>query len=523
MSNIVDFAFNPEYGKTIKDFRYGDSRPVVYLIEGTNELYVGETTNIFNRWRQHYENPERQKLDKIYIVHDEEFNKSATLDIESWLIQYLLADQKYILQNRNLWLQNHNYYDREKYKWKFEWVIWPKLQEIWVAKQKLVELKNTDVFKYSPYKSLSTDQVIVVEDIFKQIKEGTQDTFLINGKPGTWKTVLAIFLFKYLKEQAATKHLKVGLVVPMTWLRGTLKKVFSLIKWLKSSMVIWPSDVDDNYDILIVDETHRLKRRFNLTNYKSFDDMNKKLWFAQDGTELDRIYKLAKTKIFFYDPQQSVKPTDIDINTLLNLSAKKYELSTQMRVEWGEAYMSFIDKLFDGVEPTPLVQENYDFKLFNNFEDFRSNIIARNNEHGLARLVAWYAWEWKSKHNYDNYDIEIEGIKLKWNSTNSNWVNSPRAIEEVWCIHTIQWYDLNYVWVIIWPELSYDKEKWKFKIVSTHYRDINGKRWVQDPAELERYIINIYKVLMTRGIKWTYVYIVDKDLREYISKIVGGA
>jgi hypothetical protein len=36
--------------------------------------------------------------------------------------------------------------------------------------------------------------------------------------------------------------------------------------------------------------------------------------------------------------------------------------------------------------------------------------------------------------------------------------------------------------------------------------------------ELDRYIINIYKTLLTRGIKGAYVYIVDDGLREYFKE-----
>ena len=52
----------------------------------------------------------------------------------------------------------------------------------------------------------------------------------------------------------------------MTSLRTTLKKVFRNVKNLKSSMVLGPSDViGKDYDILIVDEAHRLNRRVNIT------------------------------------------------------------------------------------------------------------------------------------------------------------------------------------------------------------------------------------------------------------------
>jgi DUF2075 family protein len=107
-----------------------------------------------------------------------------------------------------------------------------------------------------------------------------------------------------------------------------------------------------------------------------------------------------------------------------------------------------------------------------------------------------------------------------WNATNKDRVNSKNALHEIWCIHTVQWYDLNYVWVILWGELSYDKKTWEFIIDKSKYHDKNWKNWVTDMFELKRYIINIYKTLMTRWIKWTYVYVVDNDLREYLrSKI----
>ena len=94
-------------------------------------------------------------------------------------------------------------------------------------------------------------------------------------------------------------------------------------------------------------------------------------------------------------------------------------------------------------------------------------------------------------------------------------------ISGVGCIHTIQGYDLNYVGVIIGPELSYDPVAKRLVFDKQKYMDINGKRSVTDPKELERYIVNIYKTLLTRGIKGTYVFIVDKALREYIkSKVI---
>lgn len=50
---------------------------------------------------------------------------------------------------------------------------------------------------------------------------------------------------------------------------------------------------------------------------------------------------------------------------------------------------------------------------------------------------------------------------------------------------------------------------------------MNGSRGIQDENELNEYIINIYKVLMTRGIKGTYIYVCDEKLKRYFKKYIG--
>ena len=148
------------------------------------------------------------------------------------------------------------------------------------------------------------------------------------------------------------------------------------------------------------------------------------------------------------------------------------------------------------------------------------SIQEKEKEHKLSRLVAGYAWKWISRINRSTPDIVIGNTKLFWNSQISDWVNSPNAINEVGCIHTIQGYDLNYAGVIIGPEISFDPVTKEIVIDRTKYLDANGHRGVADREELKRYIINIYKTLLTRGIKGTYVYIVDEKLRSYVKNIV---
>jgi DUF2075 family protein/DNA replication protein DnaC len=524
MAQIETFSFERNKFDQIRSYSFGRNWPVVYLIENGKEIYIGETTNAYGRSNQHYENPERQRLERIHIITDGEYNKSATLDIESSLIQYMSAEETFVLQNGNHGLLNHNYYDRQKYQAKFE-VIWQQLKEMSLVKKDLVQIKNSDLFKYSPYKALTEDQLNVVSKLLLEIKANQKKAFIIKGGPGTGKTILATYLIKALKELKETKNLEVALVIPMTSLRKTIKKVFKNVKGLSSKMVIGPNEViNKKYDVLIVDEAHRLKQRKNITNYQSFDKTNQKLGLDNSGTELDWIMKSSRYQILFYDINQNVRPSDVDHRKFLQLEAMELELKTQLRIgkgDDGEKYINFIQDLFDLQSTTNDKFYQYDFKIYDDIHKMVADIKQKDREIGLGRIVSGYAWPWVSKKNPEKHDIEIDGIKLFWNSINHNWVNSKNAIDEVGCIHTVQGYDLNYTGVIIGPELSYDDVKGEFVVYADKYMDSNGKRGVDNPQELERYIINIYKTLLTRGIDGTYVFIVDENLREYFKSKIG--
>jgi len=526
MANIVTFKYGRDHFDEIKNYNFGKNWPVVYVLEDKKEIYIGQTINAYYRSKQHYENPERKKLNEIHIITDEEFNISAALDIESWLIQYISADGKYILQNGNSGLKNHNYYDRVKYRTKFE-IAWDNLREIGVAKNTLLDLENSDLFKYSPYKTLTEDQLIITRKIFTDLKKNENNIFIINGGAGTGKTILATYLFKFLKEQEDTKHLSMALVIPMTQLRHSIKKVFKKIKGLSSGMVIGPSQViGKNYDLVIVDESHRLHKPRQISNLGSHYKNNELLGLPKkEGTELDWIMKESKRQIFFYDRNQSVGPSGIAHEEFENIKGNNLFLTEQMRIEAGGDYVRFIDEFFNLKTPSKKNFGNYDLKIYDNIHKLFNDIKEKNEKHGLSRVVAGYAWPWHTKpgnkSRVQEYDIEIDGYKAIWNSTVKDWMNSSNAINEVGCIHTVQGYGLNYTGVIIGPEFGYEPERKKFFVDKKKYFDKNGRNGVTDPNELERYIINIYKILLTRGIKGTYVYIVDENLRNYFKEKLG--
>lgn len=532
--------------------------PLVYFIQNDSVkiAYVGESTNALSRIKNHLSNPERCKLDRISIIGSDKFNKSATLDIESNLIQYITAEGTFTLQNGNYGLINHNYYQQDLYKNLFH-EVWNKLIERKIVTKSLSEIENSELFKYSPYKALNEDQYNSVLEILDGLTTKKSNRIFISGSAGTGKTILATYLIKLLNSEVENFHsddynedeikeinyikefrlkypnAKIGLVVAMTSLRQSLESVFRKIPGLKASMVINPSDTfksQEKYDLLIVDEAHRLRKYKNISWMGAFRKNNQKLGLDDSGTELDWIIANSKNQLFFYDSAQSVKPSDVDSEKFSELlrdnKSLRLELKSQMRVKGGNNYIQFVDDLLHvkRVESSKYHEENYELMVFDNFNDLYNELDKKENAFGLCRMIAGYSWPWKSNPKQNpppdpsTTDIDLDGLSFKWNSTDKDWINSENAFNEIGCIHTTQGYDLNYTAVIFGKEINYDKKTNQLIIDSNNYYDINGKKGISDIDTLKGYIINIYKTIMYRGIKGTFIYACNSDLRDYLKE-----
>src|SRR5690606_19519012 len=287
-----------------------------------------------------------------------------------------------------------------------------------------------------------------------------------------------------------------------------------------------PSEITrKEYDLVLVDEAHRLRRRVNLgTYYRAFDKGSSELGLNEATcTELDWILQRSKKSVFFYDEDQSIKPSDVRREAFEALkrqpNTKTGQLQSQFRVLGGNGYVNFVKKLLNGklsLEERPACK-NYEVLLFHDIRDLIGQLKEKERDYGLARLVAGYSWPWISKTNKAAFDIHINGTELRWNSVSDDWLNSPNATEEVGCIHTTQGYDINYTGIIFGREIGYDPETGEIIIRKENYHDKNGKQSITDPDELKAFILNIYQTLMLRGIRGTYIYACDENLRDYFA------
>lgn len=173
------------------DSKHSEDWPVVYILNGDKEAYVGETQSAYDRMNQHYANRDcsRKNLTKINLMQSDSFNKSAILDIENMLITHMHADGKFVLQNANGGQSKlHNYYQRSMYRSVFA-DIWDKLKSLGLVNHNLFEVENSEIFKFSPYKELTAEQYRVVEELLqlysKAIQSSSRMDVIVNGGAGT--------------------------------------------------------------------------------------------------------------------------------------------------------------------------------------------------------------------------------------------------------------------------------------------------------------------------------------------------
>lgn len=537
--------------------------PVVYTLNNATKIYVGETLNASARMNQHQASTEKADLTSLRVVVNETFNKSACLDLESFLIRLFAGEGLYQVLNRNEGVTDRDYYDRDEYRKTFQ-EVFEDLRSEGLFQRSIPQIENSDLFKFSPFKALNHDQAAAVEDIleglFSHIESGSSGTIVVQGDPGTGKTIVAIYMMKLLRDiqnsdpaedydsdslfsdffleghRELLQGFRIGLVVPQQSLRDSIRKVFKKTPLLAPAMVLSPFDlgsIEGKYDLLIVDESHRLNQRANQPSgpqNKKFREINEKL-FGSDHlsyTQLDWIREKSTHQILLVDSAQSVRPADLPeavLNSLINnskLDARYYRLFSQMRVRGGADYVDYVRAVLSPGPPTPTSFGDYDLRFFDDIRIMSDQIALRESETQLARLVAGYAWEWKSRNNSTAFDIEIDGSEFRWNQTQKDWINTAGSINEVGSIHTVQGYDLNYAGVIVGPDLRFDPVEQRLYIHRASYFDKKGKEnnpklgITYSDGDLLRYITNVYAVLMTRGILGTYVYVCDRPLREYL-------
>lgn len=376
------------------------------------------------------------------------------------------------------------------------------------------------------------EQKVIYEDAIAMaidtVANNTKNVLVVQGGPGTGKSVLAINLLVELTKRNMTSFYVTKNAAPRAVFRDKLKGTFKMTyinNLFQGSGQFTEADRNE-VDCLIVDEAHRLNAKSGM--FQNLGD-----------NQIKEIINASNFSVFFIDEDQKVTLKDIgsvdEIKKYANqlgAGIKIVELESQFRCNGSDGYLSWLDNLLD-IRKTANFDDmdfDYDFRVVDDPNELRRLIEEKNKINNKSRLVAGYCWNWISegKNNTDIHDIVIPEHKfeMSWNLGNSQtWAIDPSSVNEIGCIHTCQGLEFDYVGVILGEDIRYENSQiiTDYKKRASTDQSIKGinkiaKEDGQDLANkiADNIIKNTYRTLMTRGMKGCYIYCVDKELAKYI-------
>ena len=377
------------------------------------------------------------------------------------------------------------------------------------------------------------DQKIVYETALdmarKSYEDGNKRVLVVKGGPGTGKSVLAINILvrltnenmvcSYVTKNAAPRN------VYATKLSGDFKK--TRINNLFKGSGSFVESAENEFDVLIVDEAHRLNAKSGM-----FQNLGE--------NQIKEIIKASKFSIFFIDESQKVTLKDIgrieEIQHYIrnvNAESKLMELESQFRCNGSDGYIAWLDDVLD-IRKTANndgFDLDYDIRICNTPNEVRNLIFEKNKIKNKARLLAGYCWNWiaDGKNKSNVYDITIPeyNFAMSWNLGNSQtWAIDSESVNEIGCIHTAQGLEFDYVGVIIGDDLRYEKNQIITDVTKRAKTDQSTKGIktmnIKNPEKAQKIadeiIKNTYRTLMTRGQKGCYIYCTNKNLSNYLKR-----
>lgn len=379
---------------------------------------------------------------------------------------------------------------------------------------------------------LLDEQKTVLEKIVNASTRSLVDekqVLIINGGPGTGKSVISInALAKLSKLRLNVRYVTPNAAPRAVYeskLRGAISNVE--IRDLFGGSAAYAKVEKDSFDVLIVDEAHRLKLRSQFT--------------GSGVNQIREIIQAARTSVFFIDEAQKVTWKDIgEIAAIEEFAAEAdaevehLELTSQFRCGGSDDYMVWLDNALGvRVEADSYFSPGkFDFKIVDNPAELHEMIKEKNNVNNKSRVVAGYCWDWVSKTDKSRSDIQFPEFNFQadWNlvSHGSEWIIHPDSVKEIGCIHTCQGLELDYVGVIVGPDLVLvgDQLITDPAARAKTDRSLDGYKKnltidsVAANEKADEIIRNTYRTLMSRGMKGCYVYFTNSATADYFKKLL---
>ena len=373
----------------------------------------------------------------------------------------------------------------------------------------------------------SLENILYLE---RETPVGQKAVVIVRGGPGTGKSLIAVNALVRLSAMGKNARYVTKNAAPRKVYEAKLRgqRRIKDIREMFVSSDAFRDVTEEAYDVLLVDEAHRLTLQGGL--YGNLGE-----------NQIEEVIRSSRVSVFFIDESQAVTWKDYgtveEIERVAGLRGVRpylLDLASQFRCAGANEYVDWV-RAAVGLGPAPrlpYVPREYDVRVVDDPVHLRELIRERNRPNNRSRIVAGYCWEWISRRESQLDDIVIDGtgFRMKWNlvSYGSEWLIAPNSVDEAGCIHTVQGLECDYVGVIIGPDLCIREGVLATNPFARARSDksLAGLRKamsVDEDAALaraDRLIRNTYMTLLTRGMRGCYIYCVDSEVRDNFSRML---
>jgi len=394
------------------------------------------------------------------------------------------------------------------------------------SKKLLAEASN--IIKNESSYVLLEEQRVVFDHVMAIVKNGIHNSkkqvLIIKGGPGTGKSLIAINLLGELSRLGKWAEYVTGSrAFTQSYKKAIGTAASNLFKYTNSYVHVQ----NQKRDCLIIDEAHRIRERAPFGSYFS------KVYSGK--LQIEEIIEASKISIFFIDDDQVVLPDEVGNSEYIKEHAKRLgcdvweeELKVQFRCAGNDGFIKWIENTFAIRETANVLLEpsdSFEFKIFENPQQIEEELKKKIKEGHSGRMVSGFCFPWSKE--VGALDVVIGDYKRPWNLREARdgnpasnlWAYNEKGFGQVGCVYSAQGFEFDYIGVIIGNDIVYDinTQSW-ISMKNNHKGNMisQSKLRGMSDKQYQSIVKNIYRVLLSRGMKGCFVYFMDKNTENYI-------
>ncbi|WP_245642267.1 DUF2075 domain-containing protein [Nonomuraea candida] len=385
--------------------------------------------------------------------------------------------------------------------------------------------------------TLLDEQQVAYETVMGAVDSARRADFkqvvIVTGGPGSGKSVIALSLLGELFRQGRSALHATGSQAFTQTMRRYPGRGSTRIKNLFHYFNSFTDAEQNGLDVLICDEAHRIRE----TSTSRFTPAAKRTGRSQ----LDELLSTARVPVFLLDEHQAVRPGELGTVEGIEHYARtkgydvrRVSLNEQFRCGGSRKYEQWVRRLLGLAPGGPMAwdgDEDFEVRLADSPQELEADLATQV---GTARMTAGFCWPWSDPLPNDTLvsDVVIDDWARPWNTKKDRavgnyppsmlWASDPNGFGQVGCVYTAQGFEYDWNGVILGPDLTVHDGR--LVTVRSENRDpaFKSRKSVPD-SDFDQLVRNVYKVLLTRGMRGTVIYAVDPELRDHLAGLLPAA